>query len=283
MSKIYIIDDDFSSESLAEYLSFNGHDATRIATAQRAMDDLEAIAKCDGIIIDVMMERPSCIPEAAAHGGQRTGLYIVRELRKLNPNIPVVIFSGSRDPQVREWAAEKACHFLDKWSDPSLAEVMVKMEESLGIKSKKQLPVPFIVHGRDDATKLEVKNYLQNKLGLPEPIILHEQPSHGRTIIEKFEAFALQSQLAFVVLTPDDPGSSPSASNEEKRRARQNVIFELGYFLGTFGRNSGRVLLLYKGSLELPSDISGVIYIDITNGIESAAETIRRELQHVLK
>jgi predicted nucleotide-binding protein len=72
---------------------------------------------------------------------------------------------------------------------------------------------------------------------------------------------------------------SASASDDEKRRARQNVILEMGYFLGILGRESGRVLFLYKGPIEIPSDTSGVEYIDITQGIKSAGEDIRRELR----
>jgi len=135
----------------------------------------------------------------------------------------------------------------------------------------------FIVHGHDEKTKFEVKNYLQNTLHLPEPIILHEQPSLGRSVIEKFEAHANKVDGAIVLLTPDDHWVK-DGTNEEIRRARQNVIFELGYFYAKFGRESGRVLLLYKGELDLPSDISGVIYINITHGVESAGEQIRKEL-----
>lgn len=135
----------------------------------------------------------------------------------------------------------------------------------------------FIVHGRDEASKYALKNYLQNSLGLPEPIILHEQPSAERTIIEKFEEISQNANLVFVLLTPDDLTSS-SGTNEAKRRARQNVIFEMGYFLAKLQRRRGRVILLYKGELEIPSDISGLLYIDISNGIEAAGEHIRREL-----
>jgi len=83
----------------------------------------------------------------------------------------------------------------------------------------------------------------------------------------------------FVLLTPDDAVPAEDASDEVKRRAHQNVIFEMGYFLGKLGRHRGRVLLLYKDPLELPSDISGLIYINITRGIEAAGEDIRRELR----
>lgn len=138
-------------------------------------------------------------------------------------------------------------------------------------------PRLFIVHGHDDTTKLSVKNYLQNVLRLPEPIILHEQPDRGRTIIEKFEEVAQESDGAVVLLTPDDQYVN-EGSNEELRRARQNVILELGYFLAHFGRRSGKVLLLYKGRTEIPSDLSGVVYIDISNGVDAAGERIRREL-----
>ena len=141
----------------------------------------------------------------------------------------------------------------------------------------------FIVHGHDDIAKLELKNYIQNTLKLPEPIILHEQPNHGRAIIEKFEEFANESTLAFVLLTPDDHMAKELGSESKVYRARQNVIFEMGYFLGMFGRKTGRVILLYKGTLDIPSDISGVIYIDISNGIESAGEKIRREIDSYLQ
>ena len=74
--------------------------------------------------------------------------------------------------------------------------------------------------------------------------------------------------------------TSPSSDTDtEKRRARQNVIFEMGFFLGKLGRTSGKVLLLHKGSLDIPSDIAGIEYIDVTNGINSAGEKIRRELR----
>ena len=138
------------------------------------------------------------------------------------------------------------------------------------------------MHGHDTTEKLALKNYLQNTLRLPEPIILHEQPSLGRTIIEKLEEYALGTDLVFVLLTPDDAMANGGDTNDNLRRARQNVIFELGYFLGVLGRRSGRVFLLHKGGLDLPSDLSGIVYIDIANGVEAAGETIRREVAHVI-
>jgi predicted nucleotide-binding protein len=142
----------------------------------------------------------------------------------------------------------------------------------------RRCPAVFIVHGHDDSSKLTLKNYLQNTLRLGEPIILHEQPSQGRTIIEKFESYARKADIAFVLLTPDDTASSASDPDRVKRRARQNVIFEMGFFYAKLQRSSGRVILLHKGDTELPSDIGGLVYIDISRGIETAGEAIRREL-----
>ena len=116
----------------------------------------------------------------------------------------------------------------------------------------------FIVHGRDEGTKEAVARFL-TKLGLG-PIILHEQPNQGRTVIEKFEQNA-EVPFAVVLLTPDDVGSLWDDQPNLRLRARQNVIFELGYFTGSLGRE--RVCALTKGDLEEPSDYEGVVYIPL--------------------
>jgi len=116
----------------------------------------------------------------------------------------------------------------------------------------------FIVHGHDDAALQGLARFLE-KLGL-EAIVLKEQPDQGRTIIEKFEDSAKDVGFAVVVLTPDDLGGSVKLT-EQEARARQNVIFELGFFAGKLGR--GRVCLLRKGHVEVPSDLFGVIYTDM--------------------
>lgn len=124
-------------------------------------------------------------------------------------------------------------------------------------RSPASLPLEvFIVHGHDDAVKEAVARFLE-KAGL-RPIILHEQPSRGRTIIEKLEDFA-NTGFAVILLTPDDVGRAKE-DTQEMARARQNVIFEMGYFLALLGRH--RVCALYQ-SVEIPSDIAGVIYIAI--------------------
>ena len=116
----------------------------------------------------------------------------------------------------------------------------------------------FVVHGRDRTMKAEVARFLE-KLEL-EPIILHEQPNKGRTIIEKFEDYS-DVAYAVVLLTADDMGKLASNKTDLQPRARQNVIFELGFFIGTLGR--GKVCALYEEGVELPSDFKGVLYIPL--------------------
>lgn len=114
----------------------------------------------------------------------------------------------------------------------------------------------FIVHGHDDAVRESVARYIE-RLGL-RPIILHEQASQGRTIIEKLEYHA-DVKFAVVLLTPDDVGAAQGESNLLKQRARQNVVLELGFFVGKLGRQ--RVCAIHKGQVELPSDYVGVVYL----------------------
>jgi predicted nucleotide-binding protein len=121
----------------------------------------------------------------------------------------------------------------------------------------------FIVHGHDEALKLDVELTLK-QLGL-EPIILHKQANQGKTIIEKFEAHA-DVGFAVVLLTPDDIGGNAGSSGvaELSPRARQNVVLELGYFVGKLGRE--RVVALRKGNTEIPSDLHGVVYENADEG-----------------
>lgn len=114
----------------------------------------------------------------------------------------------------------------------------------------------FIVHGHDESARDATARFIE-KLSL-EPIVLNEQPNAGRTIIEKVEQ---NSGVAFavVLLTPDDVGAKKGSESNLHDRARQNVILELGFFIGLLGRS--HVAALVKGDLERPSDYDGVVYI----------------------
>ncbi|EKN3732772.1 nucleotide-binding protein [Yersinia enterocolitica] len=115
----------------------------------------------------------------------------------------------------------------------------------------------FIVHGHDNDALQSVARFI-SRIGLEE-IILSERPDGSRTVIEKFEAESGDVSFAIVLMTPDDSGNA-LASENTRLRARQNVLYELGYFAGKLGR--GKVLVLRKGDIEIPSDLAGVLYTE---------------------
>ena len=163
-------------------------------------------------------------------------------------------------PQVYIRGLERATAILQSmieevkeyWEDDSLTEVSTSDKKI----SPEHLSDVFIIHGRDDGTKETVARFI-SQLQL-KPIILHEQPNQGQTIIEKFEQHA-EVAFAIALLTPDDTGGLVGEKQSNKPRARQNVIFEFGYFIGRLGRH--RVCALTKGNVEIPSDYDGVLYI----------------------
>lgn len=117
----------------------------------------------------------------------------------------------------------------------------------------------FIVHGHDNAALQETARVLERATGL-EVVILREQPNGGRTLIEKFEEHAGEAAYAVVLLTADDEGGVISSSVRQPR-ARQNVVFELGFFFGRLGRQN--VAVLIANGVEQPSDVDGLAYIEL--------------------
>jgi len=139
--------------------------------------------------------------------------------------------------------------------------LQTEVELSSGLSPAASPPVTghgvFLVHGHDDRAVHETARFLEK---LQQDVtILREQPNEGRTIIEKFEDYA-DVGFAVILLTPDDRGGPIEGPHDGQcPRARQNVILELGYFIGRLGRN--RVCTLYAEGVEIPSDYSGVLYV----------------------
>jgi predicted nucleotide-binding protein len=129
--------------------------------------------------------------------------------------------------------------------------------------SQRDLSTVFIVHGHDGEVRETVARFIK-QIGF-EPIILHERPNKGRTIITKFREEAADVGFAVVLMTPDDVGGVPAlVVNKLSPRARQNVVFELGFFIGVLGPD--HVAALVKGDIERPSDFDGVVYISLDDG-----------------
>ncbi|MFC3743188.1 TIR domain-containing protein [Paractinoplanes deccanensis] len=125
----------------------------------------------------------------------------------------------------------------------------------------------FLVHSHDGEAQHGVARFVARfvaRLTGQQPVILGEQANRGRTVLEKFEHSAAEAGYAIVLATPDDIGRAKSHGREEERlRARQNVVFELGFFFGRLGR--GHVAVLNAG-VEKPSDIEGIAYLNYPDG-----------------
>lgn len=204
--------------------------------------------------------------------------------KALNP--PVFMTSLTTDADLQEW------HVRDIRNSQALLESFVEQLEflaSVSGEAEGEDLTPkilsnkiFVVHGHAEQPKIELALLLTG-LGL-EPVILHEQPNQGMTLIEKLERHS-KVGYAFVLLTPDDVGCEASRLKGDamftrgalRPRARQNVVFEFGRFAGLLGRN--RVCCLYSGAVELPSDVQGLLYIRFTSSINECQAQIIRELR----
>jgi predicted nucleotide-binding protein len=133
----------------------------------------------------------------------------------------------------------------------------------------------FLVHGRDDAAKNEVELFLR-AIGL-DPVILHKRPNAGRHLLTKFREESEGANFAVVLMTPDDVGGIADPAVGSQPRARQNVVFELGFFIGKLG--PANVAALMAPAVEKPSDFDGIAYIPYSVG-SSWKNELARELHH---
>lgn len=170
-------------------------------------------------------------------------------------------FPMGADP--RWWENHRAESLTTQLSKLNALMELLETELDIG-RSSKTRTIPdssghaiFLVHGHDEAVLHDTARFLERLQ--QEVLILRELPNKGRTIIEKFEDYS-SAGFAVVLLTADDRGGPVAFPfDQQKPRARQNVILELGYFLGRLGRN--RVCALYRPGVEIPSDYTGVLYV----------------------
>jgi predicted nucleotide-binding protein len=208
--------------------------------------------------------------------------YIIQQIEAEDRNSPAVFIGG---PSYEWRAADRAEDITDTYisGPPGYKRGSTKAEKTErnssmdGHASSSRV---FVVHGHDHALKSDLEVFLRN-IGL-EPIVLHRQPDEGLTVIEKFERYA-DVGFAIILLTPDDVSFSidqaqlPEDQRAIEYRARQNVIFEFGYFVGKIGR--GRVCCIYREGVSLPSDLAGLLYKKVTSSIEEIGYSLIKELQ----
>lgn len=136
----------------------------------------------------------------------------------------------------------------------------------------KAMPV-MMVHGHDHTPLLELKDFLRSTYPYVEPVVMSLETLGTSSMPEKFERLASQARGAIAILSPDDIASAVRESNRPALRARQNVVLEIGWFWGRLGR--GRCLLLSRGKVEIPSDLSGVECLEYIQSPREHFESVR--------
>jgi CheY-like chemotaxis protein len=274
---IFIIEDD---RSMREFLILNLENVGCIVSSVNNVDDaFDTFAKneisFEIAIVDMYIPQSSDLKIDRIMRGEELSYMI----KKNSPGTKIIGISLHFEKVLRTPLKDLFSAFISKDDLPLESHPIILFEtiESILQSPLNKLPKIFIIHGKNEIKLLELNNYIQNDLKLGRPIILREKASSGKTIIEKFETEARDTDLVFALMTPDD--SALLTDEVEIGRARQNVIFELGYFYASLKRCRGKIILLIENPLEIPSDLLGIVYINISRGIKAADNEIKNELR----
>lgn len=275
---LIIDDDEYRAREYGFLLSAQGIQVSYAFSVDDALRALNHFGDAFSFItIDIRMPHGDYFSSFETVGGLHSGVELAREIQTFSPTAKLIALTNSDDALDESWFSAQENAFYCKKNDYP-PDRFAHYVRSVILKDFSELKT-FIIHGHDKLAALELKNYLQNSLGFSQPIILSEQKSKGMTVIEKLEYYLSDADLVFALFTPDDFMTQP----KDSKRARQNVVFEFGIVVGKLGRKSGRIFYLYNQGVEIPSDLTGMVYIDVTNGIAAAGEEIRLELDEHLK
>jgi predicted nucleotide-binding protein len=187
-------------------------------------------------------------------------------------------WSLPREPErvVQLGSAEELLAFQERYEEGA-APGIAAVPRSTAVQAKELPTMPrkvFIVHGANHGVRDRIDLFLTKELGL-ETVIMEEKAHGGRTLPEKFEEHASECGFAVFILTADDVVND--TKGKTLRRARQNVILEVGYFWAKLGRRD-RIAVLVEDEMDLPSDLQGLGRIGITSDLGTTKERLRKEL-----
>jgi predicted nucleotide-binding protein len=132
----------------------------------------------------------------------------------------------------------------------------------------------FLSHGRSNDWRA-VQLFIEKDVGLL-TLELAQEANIGRTIIEKLIDNSSRCESAVIVMTGDD------VANEDEARVRENVMHEIGFFQGRYGRSF--VILLHEEGVNVPTNLAGVAYVPFPKGnIEAGFYVLQRELKAIYK
>ena len=260
MKVLFVDDDHLFSEKCIALLVREGQTVVYCENAEDAkFRFLES--KYDIAVIDLMLP-PSCSVE---------GLSLLQEIKRHSPTTACLMITA-KQTKTTEAVAEAmkagAKYFLDKESEVFFPKLRTYLKEII-MESKNKI---FLSHGHNELIKFKIKDFIRERLKR-EVIVLADEPSRGlTTVVEKLEQLSETCNFAVILMTKDDE------QRDGGLRARQNVVHELGFFQGKYGRKN--VVLIAEKGVELPSNISGILRLDFeTDHFEEVLDSLRMEIE----
>lgn len=231
-------------ETWSAVLRVEHYDVTAVPSVKNAREAFDK-GGFDLAILDLRLETEN-------DPADDSGLRLAKEHYGL---LPIVILSGELNKEALLWAVQdkRPGYFLSVVDKRQGPEVLLR-------EMRKALPPKvFVSHGHDDNASCAVANFLER--GGAQPVVLKEQATASWTILDAFEEHA-NVQFAIILMTADDEGRL-KGQNALQPRARQNVVFELGFFLAKLGRSRVVALSRQGEPVEWPSNYHGVLYQEI--------------------
>ena len=227
----------------------------------------------------LVLTRTNFAPDLVSHYFLQAASYL-DSLKELLPDLygdfqPIVV---EPDTPMTPTADHVAVHY----SRRQLERLCRDIDQIFEIRANSELEQPkqeaprrvFITHGHSDDWR-RVQPFIEKDVGVLTSELAQE-PNQGRTIIEKLDDNAARCDSAVIVMTGDD------VTNEDKARVRENVMHEIGFFQGRYGRRF--VVLLYEEDVNIPTNLSGVVYIPFAkSNIEGGFHVLQRELKIIYK
>ena len=213
---------------------------------------------------------------AGADGTYQAGLEIGLTKKKL---VPVGSFGGASQrllTERRKSVSPNTKERYERLSNPWVPDLAVHVVNLLGAGRPSRV---LLIHGHSE-DRIDLKRWLERE-NLADAIVMAQEFTAGQTLPEKFEELASAADAAIALATPDDLAVVGSTSEVTRKRARQNVWVEVGWFWGRLGRN--RVLLLVRGDVEIPSDLDGIEYYQYDTSVLDLASHVRKFLIEVGK
>lgn len=262
-------------------LTDNSRGETRINLTEQELLSryVEPYLKGETIIINGTTLDPTKLYRVKITSSDTTLDQVIKEIKEEDEQdpSPYSVFRSGAQWRAIDTATNVTDKFINK-APGSLKQKTTSIERT--VSNGEDANKVFVVHGHDIELKNDVEIFLRS-INL-EPIVLHRQIDEGLTVIEKFEKHS-KVKYAIILLTPDDIGFpvAETAKSEKDRkieyRARQNVIFEFGFFVGKLSRKN--VCCIYKEGVTVPSDLNGFIYKEVKKTIEEHGMFLMRQFK----